>query len=60
MTNNDDKPQSFFDAQVAFAQSKHSKAQKAKDKYGYRYQQIKQAATRSDNAARKEVTNDND
>ena len=47
MTDNSDKPQTFFDAQVAFAQSKHGKAQKAKHKHGYRYRQIKQAATQT-------------
>ena len=54
-----DKPQTFMDAQLAFAKSKHGRAQKAKDKQGYRYQYTKQAATRSDNAASEEVTNDN-
>lgn len=60
MTNNDDKPQTFFDAQVAFARSKHGKAQKQKDKHGYRYQQNRQAATRSENGELKEIINDND
>lgn len=54
-----DKPQTFMDAQLAFAKSKHGRAQKRKDSHGYRYQQIKQAATRSKNAASKEISNDN-
>lgn len=58
MTNNSDKPQTFFDAQVAFAKSKHGKAQKAKDKHGYRYHQIKQAATQTRSDA-KECKDDN-
>ena len=49
MTDNSDKPQTFFDAQVASAKSKHGKAQKAKDKHGYRCHQIKQAATKTRN-----------
>lgn len=60
MINSDDKPQSFFDAQVAFAQSKHGKAQKRKDSHSYRYQQTKQVATRSENGELKEIKNDND
>lgn len=47
MTNNDDKQQSFLDAQVAFAKSKHGKEQKRKDKQGGRYYQIMQAAKRA-------------
>ena len=47
MIDNTDKPQSFFDAQLAFAKSKQGRAQKAKDKHGYRYRQIKQAATQT-------------
>ena len=47
MTNHDDKPQSFFDAQVAFAKSKHGRAQKRKDSHSYRYQQTKQVATQT-------------
>ena len=52
MINSDDKPQTFFDAQVAFAQSKHGRAQKAKDKQGYRYQYIKQAVTQMQSDAK--------
>jgi len=58
MTDNSDKPQTFFDAQVAFAKSKHGRAQKAKDKHGYRYQKIKQAATQTRSDA-KECKDDN-
>lgn len=47
-----DKPQTFFDAQVAFAKSKHGRAQKAKDKRGYRYQYTKQAATQTPSDAK--------
>lgn len=42
-----DKPQTFMDAQLAFARSKHGRAQKAKDKQGYRYYRIKQVATQT-------------
>lgn len=47
-----DKPQTFLDAQVTFAQSKHGRAQKQKDKHGYHYQQIKQAATQMRSGAK--------
>lgn len=52
MITSNDKPQSFFDAQVAFAKSKHGRAQKKKDKHGYRYHQIKQAATQTQSDAK--------
>ncbi|WP_298979891.1 hypothetical protein [uncultured Psychrobacter sp.] len=44
MPTDNDNPKTFMDAQLAFAKSKHGRAQKKKDKHGYRYHQIKQAA----------------
>ena len=39
-----DNPQTFMDAQLAYAKSKHGKEQKRKDTPASRYYQIKQAA----------------
>lgn len=40
------KSQTFMDAQLVFAKSKHGKAQKRKDRCAYHYQCHKQAAKR--------------
>lgn len=39
-----DNPQTFLDAQLAYAKSKQSKEQKRRDKEMQRYHQIKRAA----------------
>lgn len=42
-----DKPQTFLDAQLAYAKSKQGREQKRKDTQGSRYYQIMQAAKRA-------------
>jgi len=42
-----DNPQTFLDAQLAYAKSKQSKEQKKKDRQGSRYYKVMQAAKRA-------------
>lgn len=47
MPANTNEPQTFLDAQLAYAKSKQGKEQKRKDTQGGRYYQIIQAAKRA-------------